>query len=66
MSKHYVGEVLMWCGHEVRVTDAWKEDGGDDEISFVPTGKYGFELHCPEKRFDSMNEKYEEENKDEE
>lgn len=54
--KHYVGEIVHWRGHECRVTDVWKDDEGENGISIIPTGNYGFEVYITEKRFDEMNE----------
>lgn len=52
--KHYVGEIINHRGHECRVTTVWKVDG-ENGISIIPTGNYGFEVDITEKRYNEMN-----------
>jgi hypothetical protein len=54
---HYVGEIVMFRTHQCKVTHVWKDEEGNNGISLIPTGNYGFEIDVTEKRFEEMNKK---------
>ena len=41
--KHYVGEIVRHRGHECLVTAVWNDEG-QNGLSIIPTGGYGFEV----------------------
>ena len=41
--KHYIGEIVMHGTHECRVIGVWNDDG-ENGITIIPTGGYGFEV----------------------